>query len=127
MKVHYLFIFFVLLAIALFGCSERDSKEEHKEVKPALERAYKITFSLSGDDFASRQDLATISSIKVQLVDKRIAEVLSTGSGMGYMTIIFRLNRDNSLNSIKNVVQEVYPEAAYRIEPVEISGSGLEK
>jgi hypothetical protein len=96
-------------------------------VKPASEKAHKITFSLSGDDFASQQDLATINNIRVQLENKGIAKVLSTGSGMGYMTIIFRLDKDNSLDSIKNIVKEVYPEAAYRIEPVEISGSGLEK
>ena len=121
------FVFAVFFTIILFGCSGNASKEEHKEVKSASESAYKIIFSLGGDDFASQQDFATINKIKARVAARGIADVLSTGSGMGYITMVFKLHKENPLDSIKDIVREVYPEAAYRIEPIETVKSGLAK
>ena len=72
---------------------------------------------MPGDDFASLQQIDIINKIKLEVTDQGIGEISYTGSGMGNMTIVFKLNKDNALDSVKNIIHEVYPEARYRIEP----------
>jgi len=116
MKFRNLFAFFVLAAVILASCSDRASKEEPLGVRPASDKSYEVTFSFPGDDFASRQDIRIIDRIKMQITKEGIGQVLRTGSGMGYMSMVFKPKDENSLDSLKKIVQELYPEARYRIE-----------
>ena len=109
--------FFLLCIFVLISCSENGSEHKNTEPKYGPENIYKITIPIGGDDFASSEEMETINRIAFQITDQKIGAIISTGSGMGRMTIIFKLNKGKSLESVKNIVHEVYPKAGYRIEP----------
>lgn len=113
-----LFVFFISCLIILAGCSERSPKQKQKEAKGSATNIYQIFFYLSGDDFASLDEMEILNRVKRLVVSRGIGEVMNTGSGMGYMTFAFRLQKDGSLDSVRDIVHEVYPRAGYRIEPM---------
>jgi hypothetical protein len=115
--IQNLFVVLISLMIILSGCSERSPEHKQKEAKNGATDEYKIIFQLSGDDFASLDEIRVINRIGAKVESQGIGEVVRTGSGMGNMTIVFKLHKEKSLGSIKDIVHEVYPKAAYRIEP----------
>jgi len=122
MKFYKKFVFLVLAVMMLLACSDRASKEKPEGETPASAKAYEIVFSFPGDDFASRHDILTIDWIKTQITKEGIGEVLRIGSGMGYMSMVFKPKDGSSLDSLKKIVLELYPEARYRIESAETMG-----
>ncbi|MEJ2688991.1 MAG: hypothetical protein P8130_03395 [Deltaproteobacteria bacterium] len=128
-RIQHLFVFIISLLIILAGCSERSPEHKDKEVKYGATDKYKIIFYLSGDDFASVDEMKVLNRIRAKVESRDIGEVISSGSGMGNMTMVFKLHKDKSLEDLKDIVLEVYPKAAYRIEPeieppVNSKGSG---
>jgi hypothetical protein len=107
-----------LVAMACLSCSGNDGERRHPVTTPGfLAGQYRIEFSLPGDDFASMQELENISRIKERIMRQAVGEVISTGSGMGTITILLKIRNRESLQVIDTIIRQAYPNAKYIMVP----------
>ena len=106
-----------LAAISCLSCSGNDG-ERHPATTPGFQAGqYRIEFSLPGDDFASIPELENISRIKERIIRQAAGAVISTGSGMGTITILLKVHDPESLPIIDAIIRQEYPNARYIIVP----------
>jgi hypothetical protein len=76
----------------------------------------RIVFSLPGDDIGTAESTAVLAKIKAAIAGGNVGEVVSSGFGMGSMSLVVKLRGDGSLNAVREIIRATYPEAKYRIE-----------
>ncbi len=85
--------------------------------RPNVPTALRIIIKLSGDDFASKQDLETRGKIETLIVERGMGRVVRVGTGMGWMDILIEVgDRESAKKDIDKVMAEAVPKAKYLIE-----------
>ena len=106
-----------LVALVCLSCSG-NNQESQPAIPPGFQAGqYRIEFSLPGDDPASIQELKIIGRIKEGIVRQGAGEVISTGSGMGTITILMKVHNQESLKIIYAIIRQEYPDARYIMVP----------
>jgi len=106
-------IFFIFIACS---CSEKVSVDEKKAgTEVSEERVIRIVFEFPGDDIGSPEYQTILHGIITLIRSKEAVEILSSGFGMGNMEINIRIKGEGSLDKIKRIISDNYPEANYRI------------
>ena len=106
-----------LVALVCLSCSGNEGKRQPAATAGFQAGQYRIEFSLPGDDPASIQELKIIGRIKERIVSQRAGEVVSTGSGMGTITILLQVHNQESLKIIKTIIRQECPDARYFVVP----------
>jgi len=106
-----------LAGVCCLSCSENDGKRQPAATPGFEADHYRIEFSLPGDDFASIPELENIGRIKERIIRQAAGEVISTGSGMGTITILLKVHNRESLKVIDAIIRQEYPSARYFIVP----------
>ena len=107
----------MMAGILASGCAEKTSvndrsKEGSEPSRPAIIR---VVFDLPGDDIGSQEDQAMLSALKDAVVGSKAGDIVSSGFGMGTMEIVVAIDSDESIEVVRKIVGDVYPEAKYRI------------
>ena len=109
-------IIFVFLIFISYSCSENVSVDEKKEsIETAGEKIIRIVFNLPGDDIGSPENQAILHKIITSIKSAEAGEILSSGFGMGNMEINIKVEGEESINKIKKIIIDNYPDANYRI------------
>jgi len=106
-----------MAVISCLSCSGNDGKRKPGSTPGIQADQYRIEFSLPGDDFASIPELENISRIKERIIGQAAGQVISTGSGMGTITILLKVHNQESLQIIDAIIRQEYPNANYFIVP----------
>jgi hypothetical protein len=103
--------------LLLLGCSEKQSGDDAKG-KAELSRngVARIVFELPGDDIGSHESQMKLEEIKAAILTNGIGEIASSGYGMGNMEVVVALNSDSSIEDVRRLVGQVYPDGKYRIQ-----------
>jgi len=56
-----------------------------------------------------------LSALKDAVVGSKAGDIVSSGFGMGTMEIVVAIDSDESIEVVRKIVGDVYPEAKYRI------------
>jgi hypothetical protein len=109
-------IIFIFLIFISYSCSENVSVDEKKEsIETAGEKTISIVFNFSGDDIGSPEHQIILNKIITSIKTMDAGEILSSGFGMGNMEINIRVEGEESINKIKKIIIDNYPDANYRI------------
>ena len=109
-------IIFVFLIFISYSCSENVSVDEKKEsIETAGEKIIRIVFNFPGDDIGSPENQAISHKIIISIKSMEAGEILSSGFGMGNMEINIKVEGEESINKIKKIIIDNYPDANYRI------------
>ena len=109
-------IIFVFLIFISYSCSENVSVDEKKEsIETAGEKIIRIVFNLPGDDIGSPENRDMLHKIITSIKSAEAGEILSSGFGMGNMEINIKVEGEESINKIKKIIIDNYPDANYRI------------
>jgi hypothetical protein len=109
-------IIFIFLIFISYSCSENVSVDEKKEsIETAGEKTISIVFNFSGDDIGSPEHQTILHKIITSIKTMDAGEILSSGFGMGNMEINIRVEGEESINKIKKIIIDNYPDANYRI------------
>lgn len=107
-------IFAVLL---MYSCTEKLSTDaEKKNREPSGEQIIGIKFSFPGDDIGSPENRAVLHQITASIKSRGAGEILRSGFGMGNMELVVKLKGEESINGIKEIINEIYPAANYSIK-----------
>ena len=109
----------VLLGIlCALGCSERPAvnRDGGDTADPSRPGAVRIVFRLPGDDIGAREDREILGAIRDEIVRRDAGSVVSSGYGMGSMELVIEFRDGASADSIREIVDGLYPGARYRIE-----------
>jgi len=98
------------------SCSENASVNEKKE-GPAKsgKRTIRIVFTLPGDDIGAPEHRAILNRIITSIRSDKAGEIISSGYGMGNMSVTLKAEGDGAIAIIKRIILDTYPEADYRI------------
>ena len=109
-------IIFVFLIFISYSCSENVSVDEKKEsIETAGEKIIRIVFNFPGDDIGSPENRDILHKIITSIKSVEAGEILSSGFGMGNMEINIKVEGEESINKIKKIIIDNYPDANYRI------------
>ena len=109
-------IIFVFLIFISYSCSENVSVDEKKEsIETAGEKIIRIVFNFPGDDIGSPENQAILHKIITSIKSMEAGEILSSGFGMGNMEININVEGEESINKIKKIIIDNYPDANHRI------------
>ena len=109
-------IIFLSLIVVIYSCSSEVPVEEKKEsIDLSGERIIRIEFSLPGDDIGSPENQAILNKIIIALRSNEAGEIQSSGFGMGNMGINIKIKGAETLEKIKMIISENYPDAEYII------------
>jgi hypothetical protein len=109
-------IIFIFLIFISYSCSENVSVDEKKEsIETAGGKTISIVFNFSGDDIGSPEHQIILHKIITSIKTMDAGEILSSGFGMGNMEINIRVEGEESINKIKKIIIDNYPDANYRI------------
>jgi hypothetical protein len=106
-----------LVAVACLSCSGNDRQRQTTTTPRFQAGQYRIEFSRPGDDPASIQELEIIDRIKERIASQGVGEVVSTGSGMGTITILLQVHDQETLKITDAIIQQEYPHARYVMVP----------
>jgi hypothetical protein len=77
----------------------------------------RLVIKWPGDDPASKQDLALRDKIERRLMEKKVGKIVRTGTGMGWMDIVLKVNDPDSAQSeIEAVMKAIAPDAKFGIQ-----------
>ena len=110
-------VFLVSLMLSLIACGQNTYEEKYDEKTSFIKGDYNIVFSLPGDDFASVADRALLHKLQEKIVRLGVGRPVSVGSGMGNMFLVLNIDSAESLRAIKDIINDIYPEAQYKILP----------
>ena len=80
----------------------------------------RIVFKWPGDDFASRQDLATRDKIGDLIRERGVGKVVSVATGMGWMDIHIEVeDKDSATPRLEAIIKETEPGIIFTIEGLE--------
>ena len=109
-------IIFIFLMVIVSSCSDKISVDEKKESSEASgESITRIVFTFPGDDIGSPEHQAILHKIITSIRSKEAGDILSSGFGMGNMEINLKAEGQNSLEEIKSIITDNYPDANYSI------------
>ena len=57
-----------------------------------------------------------LEELKAAILTNGIGEIVSSGYGMGNMEVVVALNNDKSIEDVRRLVGQVYPDGKYRIQ-----------
>ena len=105
------------MLLLLLGCSEKQPGDEAKG-KAELSRngVARIVFDLPGDDIGSQESQMKLEEIKAAILTNGVGEIVSSGYGMGNMEVVVAVSSDKSIEDVRRLVGEVYPDGKYRIQ-----------
>jgi hypothetical protein len=107
--------FFWAVILALFwSCSEG---EPPASVSGGQGRNLRLVIRWPGDDLASKQDLELRDKIEQRLVEKKVGNIVRTGTGMGWMDIVLEVkDPDRARTEIEAIVRAAAPDAKFAIQ-----------
>ena len=109
-------IIFLFLIFISYSCSENVSVDEKKEsIETAGEKIIWIVFNFPGDDIGSPENRDILHKIITSIKSLEAGEILSSGFGMGNMQINIKVEGEESINKVKKIIIDNYPDANYRI------------
>lgn len=79
-------------------------------------KTVRIVFDLPGDDIGGQESQAILNRIRDEIVARHLAEMESSGFGMGTMELVLRLGKGGSVEELRRTIQDIHPEGRYRIE-----------
>ena len=115
----------ILAVIVIFAVVTNCSDSEPPEKTGLLQKSHswntesklRIVFRWPGDDFASEQELETRDRMGRLLVEKRLGEVVRTGTGMGWMDLVVELENNSSARAeIEKLIKEISPDTKFSFE-----------
>ncbi len=113
-------LLFLVILLFLPGYSAEipdSSTELLPSHRPNVPTTLRIVIKLSGDDFASKQDLETRGKIETLIVEGGMGRVVRVGTGMGWMDIWIEVgDRERAKKAIDKIMGEVAAKAKYLIE-----------
>ena len=105
-----------LIVVLQFSCSGNGQVEKGEKEPDSNGRiVIRIEFDLPGDDIGSPEHVAVLNRLKASIQKSSAGEIVSSGFGMGNMEIVLSIEGAGSINTIKKIIIDNYPEARYRI------------
>ena len=107
--------------LAVSGCSDHAS---HKDAAKTTGRRViqsevplRLVIRWPGDDFASRQDIETRNKIQTLISERKVGEIVSAGTGMGWMDIVVKVkDKSAARSSIIEIMRMAAPTRKFTIE-----------
>ena len=107
-----------VLALLLASCSREPSHIERTSTGDLSNKTVRVVFDVPGDDIGGQESKELLGTIKDEITRKNIAEITSSGFGMGSMEVILKYHGTGSIADLRGTIQGVYPKARYRIESI---------
>jgi len=77
----------------------------------------RLVIKWPGDDMASKQDLELRDKVEQHIVKKQIGKIVRSGTGMGWMDILVKVNDQNRARpEIEAIVNAMAPDANFTIQ-----------
>jgi hypothetical protein len=106
----------LVLGIVLAACSRGPSSAERTVEGDLSNRTIRVVFDLPGDDIGDQESREVLQRIKDGIAEKDIADVMTSGFGMGTMEVTLRYRGAGSVDELRSTILRIYPKARYRIE-----------
>jgi len=107
-------ILWAIILALLWSCSEG---EPPASVSEGPGKNLRLIIKWPGDDLASKQDLELRAKIEQQLVEKKIGNIVRSGTGMGWMDIVLEVkDPDWARTEIEAIVRGIAPDQKYAIQ-----------
>jgi len=98
------------------SCSGNASVNEKKEgTAKSGKKTIRIVFTLPGDDIGAPEHRAILNRLVTSIRSEKAGEIINSGYGMGNMAVTLKPEGDESIEIIKRIILDTYPEANYRI------------
>jgi hypothetical protein len=103
------------IIFALLGsCSDG---EPPASVSGGAGKNLRLVIKWPGDDLASKQDLELRDRIEQRLVEKKVGNIVRSGTGMGWMDIVLEVkDPDRARTEIEAIVRATAPDANFAIQ-----------
>ena len=103
----------IILAL-LWSCSE---DEPPASVREGSGKNLRLVIKWPGDDLASKQDLELRAKIEQQLVEKKVGNIVRSGTGMGWMDIVLEVrDPERARTEIEAAVKSIAPDLSFAIQ-----------
>jgi hypothetical protein len=103
----------VILAL-LWSCSDG---EPPASVSVGSGKNLRLVIKWPGDDLASKQDLELRDKIEQRLVEKKVGNIVRSGTGMGWMDIVLEVkDPDRARTEIETIVRATAPDANFAVQ-----------
>ncbi|MFN2240361.1 MAG: hypothetical protein ABR524_13305, partial [Thermoanaerobaculia bacterium] len=101
----------VLTGLLLFGCAEKAPVNDGSHDGTAASRGevVRIVFDLPGDDIGSQEDQVLLDALRDAVAAGKAGEIMSSGFGMGTMELVVAIDRRESIEVLRQIVDEVSP------------------
>lgn len=114
MKLSFAAVISGVIFILTMSCSESQAPEgtdfAPTSASEDLDKQLRIIFRWPGDDFASKQDLATRNKIERLISERGVGNIIRTGTGMGWMDIVVEVeNKERARIEIEKIGREISP------------------
>jgi hypothetical protein len=112
----------ILTALSAFsGCSDQASHKETAKTSGGRMMHTEVTLRLvirwPGDDFASRQDIETRNKIQNLISERKVGQIISVGTGMGWMDIVVKVkDKEVARSSVIEIMHMAAPTRKFTIE-----------
>ena len=115
------FLIVVIVFLLSVGCGDKEPTNAKNnppvDDKTGAYNILRIVFKWPGDDFASRQDLATRDKIGELIRKKGVGNLVRAGTGMGWMDILIEVkDKDVAIPKLKSIIKEAESELNFTIE-----------
>jgi hypothetical protein len=107
-------VLWAIIFSLVWSCSDA---EPPASVGGRPDRNLRLVIKWPGDDMASKQDLELRNKIEQNIVKRRIGKIVRSGTGMGWMDIVFEVNvPEKARPEIEAVIKEIAPKLKFEIQ-----------
>jgi len=107
-------VLWIIILALLWSCS---NGEPPASVSEGPARNLRLVIKWPGDDLASKQDLELRDKIEQRLLEKKIGKIVRSGTGMGWMDIVFEVkDPDRAHALIEATMKSIAPDAKFVIQ-----------
>jgi hypothetical protein len=107
-------ILWAIILALLWSCSDG---EPPASVSGGSGKNLRLIIKWPGDDLASKQDLELREKIEQRLVEKKVGNIVRSGTGMGWMDIVLEVNNpDKAQPEMEAVVKAIAPDLKFAIQ-----------
>ncbi len=121
MNLIFLIVGTAVIFLLITSCSNSDPPQEPPSADMAsgslADKNLRILFQWPGDDFATKQELETRDHIARLISERRIGNVIQSGTGMGWMDIVVEVvEKDSARKKIEKIIEEISPDAKFSLQ-----------
>jgi hypothetical protein len=121
MDMKFAFILSLMALLMVTACSDDASRKEIDKTSGTGmihdKNTLRVVIHWPGDDFASRQEIATRDKIQRLISEKNVGKVIRVGTGMGWMDIVVEVqDKKTARSSISEIMRVVAPTRKFNME-----------